>query len=73
MSELVTVRLARADARLPMPDRDLRLFGESEVVDLASPFWRGLYLDGDIVVASDASTTAEPVKAAAGKTASKED
>lgn len=70
MTQLVTVRLARADARLPMPDRGLRLFGDSEVVDLANPFWRGLYADGDLVVVPDTPPT-EPVRA--GKSAPKED
>lgn len=50
MPTLKTYRLARSGARIPMPDRGGRLFGEAgETVDIEQRYYATLIADGDIV------------------------
>lgn len=54
---LQSVRLARPDLLIPMPDRAMRLCGETETVDAESPFYARLIADGDLVVIESEPTT----------------
>lgn len=63
--------LARADLKIPMPDRGNRLFGAAgETVDETEPYYRRLIEDGDIIAVPDASRAASkawPSGAPAGR------
>jgi hypothetical protein len=51
--------LADLTARLPMPDRGLRIFStDGETVDIDRPFWRNRLDDGEIVIIKETEAPA---------------
>jgi len=67
MARRIFARLADPASKLPMPDRDFRLFpAEGTTVDADDPFWMACLADGSIVEAGLPDEGAE--KAPASKT-----
>ncbi|CUA90216.1 Protein of unknown function (DUF2635) [Chelatococcus sambhunathii] len=64
MARRIFARLADPASKLPMPDRDFRLFPSAGMtVDADDPFWMACLADGSVVEVSPPEEGAEKVPA----------